>query len=841
MTYFLLNPGSEIAPYHVKQFTSGELLEDEPDAGDIPIEQMPIDGVPLNCAHNINMERLMADTSAHDAHPTNLKTFECTWKAVRSTQVPGHIMDPEKGILVSGWENMINPSKTIWTHSRWHSQADGLTGDAEHGALAEEIPAEDLLVRPPGKPDKGKGRKKPISAVEKTLRATGYKPPKATKDEKEEEQDPDEEDAWTLQEIVTLTVIAWITFFCVPKGGGVLRAICNAKWVNELFKRPSPVNLADPPRAAKLAAAKIGRLARPRKKKRGGYTERLKIWIVSLDWRHYFHQIPICWFLQKFFSYAIRKHMRERYFRWLGVPMGWSHAPYVAQCMGWHFIAHKNEAFPKDTMQKNDAPPNYLMTVDDEGNENGMAMLYYDNVHGYFTSKAAAEKFLGGVLRNMSWYNVQLKYAYLDGVKVVPDVTEADKYEDIKVSLDYDVQFGPQPLPDALGIEFWSSEKVSIRWRLMQSKINGIRKTPLDRTTMQTPRSYAKAIGRVLYSRLLSPLVNGENKPLLDLLSKVGKYQYRNGGWDATDFGTTVDDEEWGSLESAYHDFLRNPFREGEPLTTSRRKVFLATDASDEGWGWILYKRKIVDDQFPQKPPPRSLSPEDKGTSWDAGTFSDLAKRHIYLKEVFAAQRAIRQYHALHKSEGPVEYVVGIDNTAAKASFTRGLSINDQANAWISKTWKEVQSNGSTITMVGVPGHYNIADYPSRPSEFVEPNVFPPGMVDKKQPSRLAYQNLETKFDPYVMTWEVMRKDYLGIRLDIPPCEEARDRKLLKNPTAKPPMRAARHQEHVDGVPVQWNKEEVNWNQNELFPDVAEADVEIEDGDEPSRKKQRLN
>jgi hypothetical protein len=62
--------------------------------------------------------------------------------------------------------------------------------------------------------------------------------------------------------------------------------------------------------------------------------------------------------------------------------------------------------------------------------------LYIDNVHGYFTEEAEARQFVANLLRNMKWYNVQLKYAFIDGQEQDPSyTTTGEQLVDIEVKL----------------------------------------------------------------------------------------------------------------------------------------------------------------------------------------------------------------------------------------------------------------------------------------------------------------------------------------------------------------------------------------------------------------------
>lgn len=273
-------------------------------------------------------------------------------------------------------------------------------------------------------------------------------------------------------------IYGFSTYFGVLKTEELARAILNAKRINDMFLRPWSINLADPPRAVKTMARML--IPKLQKLMREGGDG--KIWMVSIDWRHYFHQFEAGGYLKRFFGLAINDERGEqRYYTWKNLPMGWSWAPYVAQCLGWHFLLFYNPRFGKKAHEM-DSPPMFVETKD----QDGLVFLYIDNVHGYFTSREAAVLFIKGVLRNMKYYNVAEKYIYLDGQPLkysAPEMKDMEEFhkapgkdlEHITLvnAVDKDGKELPKEKPSALGLEFEVEPPYGVR--LVPDKVE---KTP---------------------------------------------------------------------------------------------------------------------------------------------------------------------------------------------------------------------------------------------------------------------------------------------------------------------------------------------------------------------------
>ena len=96
------------------------------------------------------------------------------------------------------------------------------------------------------------------------------------------------------------------------------------------------------------------------------------------DFRHFFHQIPLHEDISKWFGVGTDdNHM----YRWNVLPMGHSHSPHTAQCLGWLVLLHcepgEEQLFHEEDLEairKSTTPPQYVRLKN-----GGFATLFYDN------------------------------------------------------------------------------------------------------------------------------------------------------------------------------------------------------------------------------------------------------------------------------------------------------------------------------------------------------------------------------------------------------------------------------------------------------------------------------
>ena len=122
---------------------------------------------------------------------------------------------------------------------------------------------------------------------------------------------------WQVVECSSFQELVFIsTYFAVAKNTEVARAIFNGRRLSASFRPPPVVNLLDIPEMIRTLATLCheGRLS-----------------CLLLDFRHFFHQIPLGKEVRRFFGLRIDND----FFQWKCLPMGWSFSPRIAQSISW--------------------------------------------------------------------------------------------------------------------------------------------------------------------------------------------------------------------------------------------------------------------------------------------------------------------------------------------------------------------------------------------------------------------------------------------------------------------------------------------------------------------------
>ena len=561
--------------------------------------------------------------------------------------------------------------------------------------------------------------------------------------------------------------------------------ILNAIPANKLFNRPFPVNFCPPPNAAKT----VHRVMRPWMKRRKEQHLPNKIYVVSIDWRHYYHQLKTCDYLKTFFGLAIRKNGKANYYMWGFVPMGWSWAPYAAQCLGWHFVLHKNPLLPSK-LEHLEAPPVYMKTR----NNDGLTFLYLDNVHAYLPSLEAGEEFLLAVFRNMAWYNVELKYAWLDGKRYTYTYDkEATTSESCRASVQLVRTGEERQYPDALGLEFECSDGV-FKARIEEARLSKLPSLEEAMKLCTTPKMLARVVCRVLYRLSLQFRMHPSTGPMLKLLSKAGKHaaRHKQGKW-WNDPSLNLKEGEEKDLSAAYQELLNNAFMDVGPEENDDcpRVYFAASDACNRGAGWALYGSFDINN-VPKNAPRVSCTVRMfEGRSWTCGRmlsenpgsfaglrtlfsigspFHWLRPLHIYIQEIYAACECVKAICA--SGEKNVLIVLAVDSSSARSALNRGLSLNEFACVMIIDMQLALTKANNSLDCVPIPGHFNIGDWPSRDAMHEIIPLAGGGYAPVRKPAPKGKpKSWGEPFDPVAVTWEYLLEGFRGQRRKIQPDE----------------------------------------------------------------------
>lgn len=482
------------------------------------------------------------------------------------------------------------------------------------------------------------------------------------------------------------------TYFSVPKDALLDRAIFNGKRISQFFRTPPSVNLADVPRIIRELKKLSDRFP-------GGLT------MIQGDFRHYFHQFELSLEASRLFGLAMNVKGKKRFFRYRGMPMGWSFSPAIAQGTSWTILCHHErdeETLIEFPTANKDAPPMFLYIYDGEKNVIGLVTVYYDNYLVAVADEVIARKISRRILRNAKHFGVEVKEHFLwiaDQLTLV-DVdgarkSQAPKNEIHSLSTKVITSFF------FLGVEFGfcSVQKrerdgdrphLRLTWRQKAAECTSC---PALIPGKRTPREVAVATGKIIYGQLLTLLPLGQGRLMPEIINILRRVSSHAQKYSWNDQNIILSDSEKDHIGELWSRVTKPPWLSGfvdVPLTET---AYLATDACDDGWGFVIIG---LDGQLLHKSEQQSFPKE-------------LRDKHIYLKELYAVVQGVR----LTSEHIPTaqKIIAVCDNTAVVGSIRRMYSCNLLAMKYIGEIKLQVH-------MVSVASDDNVADAPSRGLPF---------------------------------------------------------------------------------------------------------------------------
>lgn len=481
-------------------------------------------------------------------------------------------------------------------------------------------------------------------------------------------------------------VLFYSTYFAIPKPGKAMRTIFNGKELSTHWKPPPSVNIPDMP-----ALIREIRLRVKKHKK--------KLHVVMGDFRHWFHQIPLNHSLRWHFGLAMDHGEKAKSYLWRCLPMGWSYSPWIAQSFAWFVVANREsngkELFKEDAL-KQEQLPTFLETK-----EGGLATVYYDNFLLVTPSEAEATLFDKRVKSTCKNYNVTIKPG------------SYERHDEHSAGFSY------------LGVQFEWTEREgapSLRWRA--SKLEKWKEThphPEIPNPDTTARDRSSLLGKIIFHLHISttpiPLCP-EGRAVLSAASLIGRVGAQN--WDTplalpeaiwdpvlSLWSRIVDERIWHS------DSPENPSPQD---LRSQQTLVLATDASQDGYGWIAFLRE-VDGSLKPLCTHEITQPDSSCDACYAGLFVDVppfesrpaTTWHIYEKEMWCAVDALLQWTPpAHVAHLPV--ILAVDNTAALWGLRQGFTNHHHGGALLQK----VEPLLPSIRAVQVASAHNPSDCHSR-------------------------------------------------------------------------------------------------------------------------------
>lgn len=431
---------------------------------------------------------------------------------------------------------------------------------------------------------------------------------------------------------------SWVSgYFAVAKNEQIARTIMSGGLLSRECKKPPGVNILDI-RDLLLMISKLN----PR-----------KICCSQMDLRHWFHQIGLeKTKLRHLFHIVLGKET----FEFLRLPMGWSFSPFLCQVISWALYTYRlpgDKQLFKQVSQE--GLPSHLSLLEDPG----FATVLYDNFFMICEDQSVLDEIRSRLVRNMKIFEAIIKEGTLKSFpnKIMRMDLEREPCVDDEKS----------HLPIHLGLQMGITHRgwLKFTWRVDPHKIEQWKMLRIE--SLKSARQISQVVGRIIWanSLSLSPLytIGGVLKIAASLGRHVGTTYSR---WD-TEYVRT--EAESLVLHAAWEKTLRNEWRCDEHRPC-REHLYLFTDASSTGWGFVLTDicgLIIQQEKFEWK---------EASCHW-----------HIFIQEVAACVWSMK----LVKMRGRA-LTVFCDNTAAEHAVRRGYSSNAIALTLIENAKLEEES-----------------------------------------------------------------------------------------------------------------------------------------------------
>lgn len=518
--------------------------------------------------------------------------------------------------------------------------------------------------------------------------------------------------------------IFYSSYFTVPKNSQCDRAIFNGKRVSTLFSRPAPVNLP-------MAKDILKRLSLMPPKK----------YIITGDFRHWFHQIRVKRALSMFFGVACAGLTYE----WTTLPMGWSWSPFVAQSFAW-VVLLQGLGFSRDILDDPQLPAFALLPC-------GFVTVYYDNFLFATSDEEEARRILRNLASNVRSFNVCLKELSVSCPsfsEVAPfrEVIDASSFcsevtcsgDAVRPSHNSDMNVTCNCIEEGftyLGLLIRCGPN-GVEWKIDPKKIALL---PGNLPFLRTPRLCAMAMGKILASFLPSGHALGTSPHMMSCIDAIRSAAHcaRESNWDSTtlQLSRSVVDE----LSCAWSNMIANPFRH-VICGGFNSRLYVATDASDWGWGLVILDEggKLV---------------KQRREAWTL----EQRKLHIFIREVMASSNGLEFADSCGLLSEKTMIVLITDNTAAAWAIRRGYTVNSVAQRYINKILRFYHR----LDVVSVVSEDNCSDAPSRNKKVIASAVQKTmhSVIASLNGRRTGLISNEPKFNAEVRHGEVDMSDTL--------------------------------------------------------------------------------
>ena len=488
-------------------------------------------------------------------------------------------------------------------------------------------------------------------------------------------------------------------YFSVAKTRDVDRAIFNGKRLSATCALPPKVNLP----TYKEIFRRIEDLANGNNG---------KVWAVTGDLRNCFHTYSYDFAdasgqTARFFGMCWKVGDSLKFAKWMGLPMGHSWSPAIAQACGWAMLTATNAGdsrFFRDC-HFSDALPSLVpmyRSGDVSGAIIGWITIYYDNYLCVTNDHNAAGEMSRRWEKDMPRdFKVVIK----------PNTHKLFTWHDMQSSdkcLEYlGVSIGIAPRRRTTGeasVRGWK-----VRWRLAPNKIQQYKTAGMNAGERTATARYASGItGRLLHHALLDARPLGRRPDAVQLI-EISRYLAQRAKVKDWDITANLSSDQVSHLEKSWSSMLDNAWMSFPTTVTDTPDshcMHVISDASGtDGWGYRIYDQiggGVVD----AKEAWAATFPEARDDAHTSEENSERRNWHIYYKELYAACRGLKA--AKERQPTCQRFVLGCDNAAVIGSIRRGYSHLAHAAALLSDLWHALGE--ADIRVVYVPTAENVAD-----------------------------------------------------------------------------------------------------------------------------------
>ena len=306
---------------------------------------------------------------------------------------------------------------------------------------------------------------------------------------------------------------------------------------------------------------------------------------AQLDLRHWFFQIGIGEGLARLFHIACDGNRYE----WCRLPMGWSFSPFIAQTFSYliytYKLDHEEELFIFDEVE--DHLPRFLRFKKGAG----FCTVLYDNFAMVGEDESVVKEVYARVLRNLKIFDIEPKAGtekFFTKHDLRTTLKRARDEEPLSIKwIDVEIETSAN-LPIHLGVQLGVQERAQLEfcWRIDPVKIKSWLDVGTTIPREGTARFFARFIGRIVWSQSLALIPLYTIESTLQLAKRIGKFVGTT--YSRWDDPMILSEEELHSLEAEWHKVLKNQWRTAKKTDRNAEHLFLFTDASDHGWGFVL-------------------------------------------------------------------------------------------------------------------------------------------------------------------------------------------------------------------------------------------------------------